>query len=37
MTMLQWVIGIGFSALLALSLLQANWLWQVLQRLPLKP
>jgi hypothetical protein len=37
MTVIQWVLGIGFAALVGLNILQANWMWQVLQRLPLKP
>lgn len=37
MTIIQWVLGIGFAAVVALNILQANWMWQVLQRLPVKP
>lgn len=36
LTMLQWTVGLGFSLALALHLLSLNWLWQVLQRLPVK-
>ena len=34
LTIIQWVLGIGFAAVVALNILQANWMWQVLQRLP---
>jgi len=37
MTVIQWVLGIGFATLVGLNILQANWMWQVLQRLLLKP
>jgi len=33
MTTLTWGIGVGFSLVMALLLLEANWLWQILQRL----
>jgi hypothetical protein len=36
MTIIQWVLGIGFAAVVALNILQANWMWQVLQRLPVR-
>jgi hypothetical protein len=36
LTIIQWVIGIGFAALVGMSLLQLNWMWQVLQRLPVR-
>jgi hypothetical protein len=29
---LTWSIGIGFSLVLAVLLLELNWLWQLLQR-----
>jgi hypothetical protein len=34
LTIIQWVLSIGFAAVVALNILQANWMWQVLQRLP---
>lgn len=36
LTVIQWVIGIGFAALIAMSILQLNWMWQVLHRLPVR-
>lgn len=35
-SLLQWVCGVGLSVLLALTLLNLNWTWQVMQRLPLR-
>ena len=37
LTLLQWVVGIGLPGVLALTVLNLNWSWQILQRLPLKP
>lgn len=36
MTLLQWVAGIGCSVMLALLLVNLNWSWQLLQRLPVR-
>lgn len=34
-SVLQWVASVGISVMLALALVNLNWSWQILQRLPL--